>query len=845
MSFVKTQLKVLKELKFEGRKMDYYPPPAQGYPPPQHYSPTPQGGPPYPQQPQPYSYELGTSSGQLNNPSAYPPAAYGQPPPSHSSQYQQTQPPYAGPQAPPLSSIQKPYPQQSQHPQYGPPQGQYPPPAGYPPGQYQATQSPYPPQGLASPAYPPSGQAPSPYAPPPQQTYSPQPQQPYGGSPYGAPPPGGQNQSPYTLARSPSPHGSVASVGFTNLPPITPQAKLELRISCINLPNKDVMSKSDPRVHVFMEKAMSATVGGQQQQQQPGLQRRHTFVKQWVEVGVTETVKDNLNPVFNTSIPVAYLFETTQLLRFVVVDVDNYKPTAPAHQQDFLGFVEVPLASIVQGSTGRKFERYIVGEGPPGMNFRTTATVRAGTITLAQSMSMGAGGRATSGANELTPGARGATPALDTGRRLATMRISCEELPDAESEAAKTSYVVRVRAEKLDKKDMFGSSDPYLVVSKLRPGGGGSGGGSKGLAGDWVVVHKTETVMNNLNPGFREFKLPASSLTGGDVDRPILWEVWDWDKNSAHDLIGKGQLTVRQLLGSEKTTAGRRLELINEERRAKKGKSYSNSGTLVFDYFSEKREFSFLDYIAAGTEMSLAVAVDFTASNGDPRQSSSLHFRDPTGSMNAYQRALTGVGEVLEPYDSDRTFPAYGFGAKIPLPNSPEFAISHLFPLNLNPTNPLVVGVEGLMEAYGISLSHVQLYGPTNFAPTIRSVNDWARDGYVQGERVLRRYSVLLIVTDGAITDLEDTVAAVIDSSSLPLSIIIVGVGNADFSSMESLDADKGALRSGSRIAERDCVQFVPFRDHPHQVALSQATLAEIPKQFLDYCRAKGVVPAL
>ena len=46
------------------------------------------------------------------------------------------------------------------------------------------------------------------------------------------------------------------------------------------------------------------------------------------------------------------------------------------------------------------------------------------------------------------------------------------------------------------------------------------------------------------------------------------------------------------------------------------------------------------------------------------------------------------------------------------------------------------------------------------------------------------------------------------------MSIIIIGVGGADFSAMEFLDGDDGRLRSQSgESAMRDIVQFVPFRD--------------------------------
>ena len=51
-------------------------------------------------------------------------------------------------------------------------------------------------------------------------------------------------------------------------------------------------------------------------------------------------------------------------------------------------------------------------------------------------------------------------------------------------------------------------------------------------------------------------------------------------------------------------------------------------------------------------------------------------------------------------------------------------------------------------------------------------------------------------------------------ASSLPLSLIIVGVGQADFTDMNELDGDGGVLRSpAGKPVQRDIVQFVPFRD--------------------------------
>lgn len=76
-----------------------------------------------------------------------------------------------------------------------------------------------------------------------------------------------------------------------------------------------------------------------------------------------------------------------------------------------------------------------------------------------------------------------------------------------------------------------------------------------------------------------------------------------------------------------------------------------------------------------------------------------------------------------------------------------------------------------------------------------------------------QQYFVLLLLTDGAVTDVEATREAVVRASHLPMSVIIVGVGSADFEAMEQLDADGGPLRTRSgEGAARDIVQFVPYR---------------------------------
>lgn len=82
-------------------------------------------------------------------------------------------------------------------------------------------------------------------------------------------------------------------------------------------------------------------------------------------------------------------------------------------------------------------------------------------------------------------------------------------------------------------------------------------------------------------------------------------------------------------------------------------------GSLDVRQFEMIERPSFVDYLRAGWGISLAVAIDFTASNGAPSTPSSLHY---LGGFNQYEAAINGVGPVIEPYDADQKFPTFGFG---------------------------------------------------------------------------------------------------------------------------------------------------------------------------------------
>lgn len=404
------------------------------------------------------------------------------------------------------------------------------------------------------------------------------------------------------------------------------------------------------------------------------------------------------------------------------------------------------------------------------------------------------------------------------GRQVGTITVYAEEL-NGGNEIVHLTF----RSTNLDNKDFMGKSDPFLQISKVKPDGGA------------LLVHRTEVIKNNLNPSWKSFNIPLQTLCSGDYDGPLRIGCYDYDEDDNNDLIGSLDITLRQLIDSK--VSGKGLDLVNPKKKQKK-KGYVNSGVLYISQCDVTKVHTFLDYIMGGCQINFTVGIDFTASNGDPGDPRSLHYINPY-EPNEYVRALVAVGEVCQDYDTDKYFPALGFGARIP----PHMQVSHEFPLNFNPTNPYCHGIQEIVATYQNCIRQVQLYGPTNVAPIITHVARFAEQA--AKENTASQYYVLLLLTDGVLTDMEDTKAAIIKASRLPMSVIIVGVGQADFKDMNELDADEGRLRCGRHYADRDIVQFVPYRDFKTQppAILAKHVLAEIPKQVQEYFSKHGLAP--
>ncbi|KAK3246807.1 hypothetical protein CYMTET_43672, partial [Cymbomonas tetramitiformis] len=172
-----------------------------------------------------------------------------------------------------------------------------------------------------------------------------------------------------------------------------PSSRLEIHVSAEGLRNTDKFSKSDPFCVLYT--------------QEKG---------QWVEVGRTEVIGNNLSPKFVKSFHMNFFFERLQPMRISLLDADDSAESSRLNlqKQDFLGEAEFMLSQLAASSSCK--------------------------LTL---------------------------PLTDTQKKAqGTVTLRVEEASNSNAQAT-----LVLRAEQLDKKDFLGKSDPFVVISRSNEDG--------------------------------------------------------------------------------------------------------------------------------------------------------------------------------------------------------------------------------------------------------------------------------------------------------------------------------------------------------------------------------------
>ena len=255
------------------------------------------------------------------------------------------------------------------------------------------------------------------------------------------------------------------------------------------------------------------------------------------------------------------------------------------------------------------------------------------------------------------------------------------------------------------------------------------------------------------------------------------------------------------------------------------------------DFSEIIKKYTFFDYLEAGIQIALSIGIDF--SNKNKEYNLNNHNINENG-FNEFENAIYLCSNILGYYDYDQKYPAYGFGAWFD-DDVTRIGFPSFFNLNLA-SYPEIEKIENVLKAYRnlIKGHNFLISSKVFFAPLIRKIMK-----NINQKNNVFEYNILLILSTGVIDDLQETIDVLVEACLLPLSIVIVGIGDGDFKNMETLDGDTFPLTSSDgKKRIRDIVQFVPFSKHKNDMEkLSMEVLAEIPRQVLEFYTIKNLKP--
>ncbi|ELP89567.1 copine-5, putative [Entamoeba invadens IP1] len=245
-----------------------------------------------------------------------------------------------------------------------------------------------------------------------------------------------------------------------------------------------------------------------------------------------------------------------------------------------------------------------------------------------------------------------------------------------------------------------------------------------------------------------------------------------------------------------------------------------NSGTEITCPYKTLEELQEVLKKEGLKDSNLIVGIDMTGSNistGKQTYKNNLHFFDGEHE-NPYMRVMDIMARALKPFDEDGLIPVFGFGAK-------KEGANELF-FDLNPEGKMFVGIEKAIEQYKITIPTLTFSGPTTFVPLIEHATQIVQ----QNDQA---FHVLIIITDGQLSDVDENIVAIEEASNNSLSIVCVGVGDGPFGVMYNLQK----VVRNSKFNNFTFIDFNSFTNKEGDdvdVSFAFAAMRRIPQQYIE-----------
>ncbi|KAI0494962.1 hypothetical protein KFK09_025108 [Dendrobium nobile] len=301
--------------------------------------------------------------------------------------------------------------------------------------------------------------------------------------------------------------------------------------------------------------------------------------------------------------------------------------------------------------------------------------------------------------------------------------------------------------------------------------------------------------------------------------------------------FGRGGRNLSDVNRRDPSPASATTGVITAQPSTSRRNSEANRRMITRKYSYIPDNYNSLDQVTAalreaGLESSnLILGIDFTKSNDWAGKYSfnnqSLHTIGDK--PNPYEEAISIIGKTLAPFDEDNLIPCFGFG---------DATTHDREVFSFHGDHSPCHGFEEVLECYRKIVPNLKLSGPTSFAPLVEAAVHIVENSGGQ-------YHVLVIIADGQVTrsvDIEgkdlspqeqSTINSIVIASYVPLSIVLVGVGDGPWEDMQKFD-DKIPARAFDNFQFVNFSKIMAKNASPgeKEAAFALAALMEVPIQY-------------
>ena len=240
------------------------------------------------------------------------------------------------------------------------------------------------------------------------------------------------------------------------------------------------------------------------------------------------------------------------------------------------------------------------------------------------------------------------------------------------------------------------------------------------------------------------------------------------------------------------------------------------------------KNLSLFEFLKSGIKLSCYISLDFSKGN------------EYNQDDDSYFNILKGITSLISNYIIDRrSFYVYGIGGK---PNNYNNS-QNFFNINMDEDDTSIKPYNKIVEYYEKCLENIEPDNKINLSSLIEKVNI---DIYNKSE--LGYYNILFILLKDIVdtNDIENIYDRIIESSYLPVSIIIIGIGKTDFTQMNKIfnSIPQVSYTTGTK-KKRDNTIFISMNDdfENNTEIITQICFKNIGKQFLNYYELNECTP--